>query len=120
MKRFSVKLLIVMFSSSLFTSVNAEAEVAISAIDSAILDSIVANEQVVVFGGIKYKYKIDEKQSMLYVDEAEPKPLRISELKVGQKYHFEKVIYKKLNKEPSVNDFKDIIFITDSKSMVIE
>lgn len=120
MKKLSVKSLVLMFCFSLFTSVYADTEVAITAVDTAILEAIVGNEKAVVFNGRKYKYTIDEKQSILSMDESEPKPLKLSELKVGQSYYFEKVIFEKLHREPSVQDFRHIIFITDGKSMVIE
>lgn len=96
---------------------NAQAEVLTTTIGSGILDDISKADQSVVFNGKKYKYTIKEKVSSLAVGESEPIALNIRDLKVGEKYYFETISYKK---EPTKEDFKEVIFITDIKPMVLE
>ncbi len=97
---------------------NAQVEILTTTIGSGILDDVSKADQSVVFNGKKYKYTIKERVSSLaVVDESEPIALNIRDLKVGEKYYFETISYKK---EPTKEDFKEVIFITDIKPMVLE
>ena len=120
MKKINLKVIVMIFSFSMLIPVYAANEVFVSNVQAGKLESVDAKGRIVTFNGRKYRYRIDEAQSVLNVDETEPDVLEMYELKVGDTYYFEKVVFKKLDDEPTVDDFKDIIFITNVKPMIVE
>lgn len=115
MIKFKTLTLMVTFGISLAVDSHAESSLPVTSVSSGILDAIIATEDSVVFNGLKFKYKIDEKQSVLSIDESEPTPLSLKELQVGQMYFFDKVAFINKDAEPKASDFKTIIYITDKK-----
>ncbi|MCX7554647.1 hypothetical protein OS175_12205 [Marinicella sp. S1101] len=84
---------------------------------SGVLDAVVTADDSVVFNGIKYKYVLNTKASTLAIDESEPQPLKINQLKVGENYYFDKISFDMKSANPK---FREITFITDTKPMEIE
>lgn len=120
MKKMSKQVIVMIICFFMVASTYAASDVTVSDVVSGTLESIDAKSRAVTFNGKKYKYRIDEKQSVMKVDETEPEVLELYELKVGEMYYFEKVSFKKLDEEPTADDFQDIIFITDVKPMIFE
>ena len=119
MTKMNMKLFL-MVCFALCSIAKADKQVSVTVVTSGLLDAVIAGESSVVFNGLKYKYKLDEKNSVLSSDEVEPKAIKLGELQVGQNYFFEKVSYSKLDENPKASDFKYIVFITDTKPMELE
>ncbi len=100
---------------------NADVGHVITQVSSGVLEDVSTADNTVVFHGKKYQYKINTKPSVLAVDEAELKVLNINDLKPGENYFYEAISFAK-NKGllSNASDFKEIIFITDTKPMVEE
>lgn len=76
------------------------------------LDNVDIKSKMVTFAGKSYKFDLDVESSS-YVFEADAKTaLRLSELKTGETYYFEKIA---LGNDMKSNNFKKVIFISKSK-----
>lgn len=110
----SVLMLIIMSTS---LALQAQTGAFVTETGSGVLDAVVTSDDSVVFNGIKYKYLLNTKASSLAIDESEPQPLKINQLKVGENYFFDKISYDMRSTNPK---FREVIFITDTKPMEIE
>ncbi len=116
--KYKIKLMVsLMFLFGLMGMVIAAGQKITTSVSSGVLDAVDQGDGVVVFNGLKYTYKLNEKQSVLALDESGMSPIKIRDLKVGQKYFFERVSYVE---DPQPSQFKDIVFISDTQPTVTE
>lgn len=95
----------------------AAGEVFTTSVSSGVLDAVESSGQVVVFNGQRYNYQVNQKQSVLALDESGMQPLNFRELQVGQKYYFEKISFVE---DPKRSQYNKIIFISDTQPAVTE
>ena len=88
-----------------------------TSVKSGTLDVINKSDNTVVFNGINYRYKLNERISVLAIDESGIKPLKLSELRAGNSYYFETMTDVM---DPKESDFKEIIYISDTKPEELE
>ncbi len=96
---------------------HAAGEVFTTSVASGVLDAVESGGQVVVFDGQRYSYQVNQKQSVLALDEAGMQPLKFRELQVGQKYYYEKISFVE---DPKRSQYNKIIFISDTQPAVTE
>lgn len=106
MKNIPLILILTLFM-SVFNSQDVHAET--TDVIRAKLEKIEKN--ALVFNGRSYSFNIDQKKSLLAMDESEPPEMKIRDLKVGQYYYFE--IYSN-KREAKNSDFKRVIYVSET------